>query len=98
MNDLIGVWTSCFMLMFAVVAVSLVWMHFAILYMERRRVPELAGPQYLPEADILGRVLPSQIGAPLSQVGAQPLAREPKVTTIPARRPDRPRSATPVTE
>ena len=31
MNDLVGVWTSCFMLMFVIVATSLVWMHFAIL-------------------------------------------------------------------
>jgi MFS transporter, NNP family, nitrate/nitrite transporter len=58
MNDLIGVWTSCFMLLFVIVAVSLAWMHFSILYMERRRIPELAGPKYLPEVDILGPVLP----------------------------------------
>ncbi|MBL8837438.1 MAG: NarK/NasA family nitrate transporter, partial [Alphaproteobacteria bacterium] len=56
LNDLTGVWTSCFMLLFVVVSVSLVWMHFSILYMEKRRSPELAGPQYLPEADIIGPV------------------------------------------
>ena len=60
MNDLIGVWTSCFMLLFVIVAGSLVWMHFSILYMEKRRIPELAGPKYLPEADMLGPVLPPQ--------------------------------------
>jgi NNP family nitrate/nitrite transporter-like MFS transporter len=60
MNDLIGVWTSCFMLLFVVVAASLVWMHFSILYMEKKRAPELAGPQYLPEADIFGPVLPAR--------------------------------------
>ena len=60
MNDLIGVWTSCFMLLFAVVAGSLIWMHFSILYMEKRRIPELAGPKYLPEADMFGPVLPPQ--------------------------------------
>jgi len=52
MNDLTGVWTSCFMLMFLVVAVSLTWMHFAILRMERRRVPALGEEEhfrYLPE-------------------------------------------------
>ncbi|MES1943555.1 major facilitator transporter [Salinisphaera sp. PC39] len=52
MNDLTGVWTSCFMLLFLVVAVSLTWMHFAILRMERRRVPALAEEErfrYLPE-------------------------------------------------
>jgi len=42
MNDLTGVWTSCFMLLFVLVAVSTVWMHVAIRRMERRRHPELA--------------------------------------------------------
>jgi NNP family nitrate/nitrite transporter-like MFS transporter len=64
MNDLVGVWTSCFMLLFVVVAASLLWMHFAILYMEKRRIPELAGPQYLPEVDMLGSVLPPPPSAP----------------------------------
>jgi NNP family nitrate/nitrite transporter-like MFS transporter len=36
LNDLTGVWTSCFMLLFLVAGVSLVWMHLAIRYMERR--------------------------------------------------------------
>jgi len=49
MNDLTGVWTSCFMLLFALVATALTWMHFAILLMEKRTVPELRGPKYLPE-------------------------------------------------
>ena len=62
MNDLIGVWTSCFMLMFLVSAASLAWMHFAILRMQRRKVPELAGPQYLPESDVLGQLLPPRPG------------------------------------
>lgn len=30
LNDLTGVWTSCFMLLFAIVAVSLAWMHLAV--------------------------------------------------------------------
>ena len=60
MNDLVGVWTSCFMLLFVIVSASLLWMHFSILYMEKRRIPELAGPKYLPEIDILGPVLPPQ--------------------------------------
>lgn len=51
MNDLIGVWTSCFMLLFVIVAVSLAWMHFAILAMEKRLHPELRGPQDLPELE-----------------------------------------------
>jgi NNP family nitrate/nitrite transporter-like MFS transporter len=53
MNDLIGVWTSCFMLLFAVVAVSLGWMHLAIRNMEKAKHPALRGPQDLPEAQAL---------------------------------------------
>lgn len=51
MNDLTGVWTSCFMLLFLVVAVNLAWMHFAILRMERATMPELAQPHFLPELE-----------------------------------------------
>ena len=49
MNDLTGIWTSCFMLLFVLVAIALTWMHFAIMLMEKRMVPELRGPKYLPE-------------------------------------------------
>jgi len=35
MNDLTGVWQSCFWLLFLIAAVALVWMHFAIQTMER---------------------------------------------------------------
>ncbi len=51
MNDLIGVWTSCFMLLTVLTAIALTWMHFAILAMDRRtaRVPEQA--RHLPEME-----------------------------------------------
>ena len=49
MNDLIGVWTACFMLLFVLVAIALTWMHFTILRVERKQLPELRGPKYLPE-------------------------------------------------
>jgi NNP family nitrate/nitrite transporter-like MFS transporter len=49
MNDFIGVWTSCFMLMFAIVAISLTWMHIAITISDKRLHPELKGPKSLPE-------------------------------------------------
>jgi MFS transporter, NNP family, nitrate/nitrite transporter len=39
LNGLMGVRQSCFMLLFALVSVALIWMHFAIRYMER----EIAG-------------------------------------------------------
>ena len=51
--DQTGVWQSCFMLLFAISAGSLVWMHFAIRQMEQdamgatlRKLPEL--PEMLP--------------------------------------------------
>ena len=49
MNDIIGVWTSCFMLLTGIIAIALTWMHFAIRHMERARHPALRGPKYLPE-------------------------------------------------
>ncbi len=38
LNDLTGIWTSCFMLLFFIVSGSLLWMHFAIRQMEREAV------------------------------------------------------------
>jgi MFS family permease len=36
LNDVIGVWTSCFMLLFGLTAINLLWMHFTIRRMERQ--------------------------------------------------------------
>jgi MFS transporter, NNP family, nitrate/nitrite transporter len=41
MNDLTGIWTSCFALLFLVAGASLAWMHFAIRAMEREAVGEM---------------------------------------------------------
>lgn len=47
MNDLTGIWTSCFMLLFGIVSISFLWMHLSIIHMERgaykwtRELPEL---------------------------------------------------------
>lgn len=49
MNDWLGIWTSCFMLLFLIVGVSLLWMHLAILQMEREKFPELQKYQDLPQ-------------------------------------------------
>jgi NNP family nitrate/nitrite transporter-like MFS transporter len=50
MNDLTGVWQSCFMLLFAVAGLSLVWMHVSIRTMEREALgPELRKLPELPE-------------------------------------------------
>ncbi len=45
MNDHLNVWTSCFMLLFVIVAIALVWMHITILIMERH----MQKSRYLPE-------------------------------------------------
>lgn len=42
LNDLTGVWTSCFMLLFGVVMVSLIWMHTSIRRMEHEHLPQLS--------------------------------------------------------
>jgi MFS transporter, NNP family, nitrate/nitrite transporter len=40
LNDLTGVWQSCFMLLFAITAGALVWMHLAVRQMEREAMGE----------------------------------------------------------
>ncbi len=49
MNDFIGVWTSCFMLLFGLVILALAWMHGAIRMMERAKIGELRSLPELPE-------------------------------------------------
>jgi MFS transporter, NNP family, nitrate/nitrite transporter len=58
MNDLVNVWTSCFMLLFSLVTIALIWMHVAIRIMERRKIPQLRGPKYLPELEADARTQP----------------------------------------
>ncbi|HXH03312.1 MAG TPA: MFS transporter [Candidatus Competibacteraceae bacterium] len=41
LNDVTGIWQSCFMLLFVLVTMALLWMHIAILHMERRVAPAL---------------------------------------------------------
>jgi NNP family nitrate/nitrite transporter-like MFS transporter len=41
--DATGIWTSCFALLFLIVAASLAWMHFSILAMERRAAGRAPG-------------------------------------------------------
>lgn len=36
LNDFIGIWTSCFMFLFLIVLISLIWMHLAILDIEKK--------------------------------------------------------------
>lgn len=50
LNDLTGIWTSCFMLLFLIATVSLAWMHFAIRRMERESFePQLEKLPQFPE-------------------------------------------------
>ena len=41
MSDVTDVWTSCFMLLFGIASVNLLWMHFAIRRQERAAAPQL---------------------------------------------------------
>ncbi|MGE8279242.1 MAG: MFS transporter [Stenotrophomonas sp.] len=50
LNDVVGIWSSCFMLLFVLVSVALAWMHFSIRRMERRNFPQLDRQTDLPEA------------------------------------------------
>lgn len=55
--DYTGVWTTPFMMLFVIVAISTVWMHVAIRRMERRKHPQLAEERWLsdvPEAPVAG--------------------------------------------
>ncbi|MCP8939561.1 MFS transporter [Alsobacter sp. SYSU M60028] len=49
LNDLTGVWQSCFWLLFAIALVSLTWMHFAIRQMEREALEAGVPAGKLPE-------------------------------------------------
>jgi NNP family nitrate/nitrite transporter-like MFS transporter len=49
MNDLTGVWTSCFMLLFLLVGTALAWMHGAVRLMERGKIGALRTLPQLPE-------------------------------------------------
>jgi MFS transporter, NNP family, nitrate/nitrite transporter len=62
LNDLTGLWTSCFMLLFALVAVALVWMHVSIRQMERGVVGEAL--KKLPELPEMQEIhAPKHVGA-----------------------------------
>jgi NNP family nitrate/nitrite transporter-like MFS transporter len=71
LNDITGVWTSCFVLLFVLVAVALLWMHVAIRHMEagaaqrgeQAYVPELPEMQGLGEP---GLVVPPRRAGPIA--------------------------------
>ncbi len=52
LNDLTGLWTSCFMLLFLLVSGAFIWMHFAVRQMEQEGAgAELAKLPQLPEME-----------------------------------------------
>src|SRR5262245_31045780 len=68
MNDLTGIWQSCFMLLFAVAGISLIWMHVSIRAMERgvlgeelKKLPELPEMQEIHEVKHVGVLGPHLI-------------------------------------
>ena len=62
LNDLTGLWTSCFMLLFLLVTTALVWMHLSIRQMEKAAVGgALEALPELPEMQEIHR--PEHIGA-----------------------------------
>jgi NNP family nitrate/nitrite transporter-like MFS transporter len=68
LNDLTGIWQSCFMALFAICGVALVWMHLAIRAMERgvygeelKRLPEFPEMQEIHEPKHVGVLGPHLI-------------------------------------
>jgi len=78
MADLTGIWTSCFMLLFALVSGAMLWMHLAIRRMERRQVPQLRGLPQLPEMEGLGEA-PMPVAAGAKPVRAQRGSHPPRL-------------------
>lgn len=74
MNDLIGIWSSCFMLLFVIALAGLLWMHFAIQRMNRSRHPEIKADTDLPE--IMAAVLDATRRAQAAAEAAGKAARE----------------------
>ena len=66
MNDRVGVWTSCFMLLFGLVAIALIWMHGAVRLMERKKIGALKA---LPELPEMAELHKSNITPSLSAIG-----------------------------
>ena len=60
MNDWIGIWTSCFMLLFGIGSINLAWMHFAIRRIDRRHFPQVGSETDLPEIMDAARLAPRQ--------------------------------------
>jgi NNP family nitrate/nitrite transporter-like MFS transporter len=71
-NDLVDVWTSCFMLLFGLASVNLLWMHFAIRRQELAAAPQLNHLHFLPELGLHGGEADVQSFASGSQEALRP--------------------------
>ncbi len=67
-SDLTGIWTSCFMVLFALVAIALAWMHIAIRQMEQkasgidvRSLPQFPEMASIHDEKKHGRIAPSKV-------------------------------------
>ncbi|MGQ7249380.1 nitrate/nitrite transporter [Halomonas sp. V046] len=60
LNDVIGIWQSCFMLLFVVVTAALAWMHVAILKAERIEIRDHSESTDLPELSTPSRFVLSE--------------------------------------
>ncbi len=67
-SDLTGIWTSCFMVLFGLVAVALAWMHIAIRQMEQkasgidvRSLPQFPEMASIHDENKHGRIEPSKV-------------------------------------
>lgn len=49
LNTVTNIWTSCFMLLFVLVTIALIWMHITVRMMEHQSHPELTKGKFLPE-------------------------------------------------
>jgi NNP family nitrate/nitrite transporter-like MFS transporter len=67
MNDLTGIWTSCFALLFGVVIISMVWMHYSIRQMEQSALGEVLGelPQFAEMQEIHTKARGEAVGPAL---------------------------------
>ncbi|WP_334163768.1 nitrate/nitrite transporter [Phenylobacterium sp.] len=78
LNDLTGVWTSCFFLLFLLVGTALAWMHIAVRRMEVRSGAAPASLPELPEMEPIHD--PAHVGPgpqPVAAEGVAPLRRPP---------------------